>query len=329
MAALPPLDDLTVPRSTASARAVLSASLRRLAGDLAAVAPALPPALRARLRELRRDDPGRVLSALRRATVGVLLRTSRGGSVSPALAGVLARELGAPLDTPLAASAPCLSAREPAGSYHPIARELVLATVDVNPLAMLEAHPDKEGNAIDLGGVAPARWCEALRAALDVIEAHLPIVREEIDLVVQQIVPVGYDAERHLSASYAEAVGTVYLTLHPSPMTMVEALVHEHQHNKLNALLDVDPILENHPSERYASPVRPDPRPLFGVLLAVHAFLPVEALYERALDAGEAHLEARYRAIVAKNREGAAVLLAHARPTAMGRALLDEIARLS
>ncbi|MBX3272670.1 MAG: hypothetical protein KF729_20585 [Sandaracinaceae bacterium] len=324
-ASLPPLDDLTVPRSTATARAVLSASLRRLAADLAAIAPALPPALRARLRELRRDDPGRVLSALRRATVGVLIRTSRGGAVQPALAGVLARELGAPLD----ARAPCLSARAPEGAYHPIARELVLATVDVNPLAMLEAHPDKDGNAVDLGGVAPERWCDALRAALDVVEAHLPIVREEIDLVVQQVVPVGYDAERHLSASYAEAVGTIYLTLHPSPMTMVEALVHEHQHNKLNALLDLDPILENHPSERYASPVRPDPRPLFGVLLAVHAFLPVEALYRSALDAGEARLEARYRAIVAKNREGAAVLLAHARPTRIGRGLLDEIARLS
>ncbi len=318
-----PPDDLTIPRSTGTARGILSAGLRRLLADLRTMP--LPPALRAAIKERLATDPGRVFSALRRPTVGALIRCSRGGRVEPRLADVLAAELG--LDAP--AGTPCLSARRPAGAFHPIARDLVLATVDVNPLAMVEAHPDKAGNAIDLGGRSAEAWCEALREALAIVEAWLPVVREEIDLVIQQVVPVGYDEERHLSASYAEAVGTIYLTLHPQPMTMVEALIHEHQHNKLNALFDLDPLLENDPSERYASPVRPDPRPLFGVLLAVHAFLPVEALYRRRIEAGATQLEARHAAIVKKNRDGAAVLLAHARPTAVGRGLLDEIARLS
>lgn len=318
-----PPADLTIPRSIDTARTIVSAGLRRLGRELGALP--LEPALRARVRELLRSDPGRVLSALRRPTVGALVRASRGGALAPRLDEVLAAELGLDADP----SVPCLSARRPAGAFHAIERDLVLATVDVNPLAMLEAHPDKAGNAIDLGGRAPGEWCAALRDALAVIAEHLPIVREELDLVVQQVVPVGYDAERHLSASYAEAVGTIYLTLHPNVLTMVEALIHEHQHNKLNALLDLDPILENDPDERYPSPVRPDPRPLFGVLLAVHAFLPVEALYRARIGAGARHLEARHAAIVRKNRDGAAVLAAHARPTRIGRALLDEIARLS
>ncbi|MEZ4336646.1 MAG: HEXXH motif-containing putative peptide modification protein [Sandaracinaceae bacterium] len=318
-----PPDDLTIPRSTETARRVVSAGLRRLLGDLRTIP--LPGALRAAIKEQLAVDPGRVFSALRRPTVGALIRCSRGGRVEPRLAEVLAAELG--LDA--APDVPCLSARCPAGAFHPIERDLVLATVDVNPLAMVEAHPDKEGNAIDLGDRAPEEWAASLREALAIIEAHLPVVREEIDLVLQQLVPVGFHEERHLSASYAEAVGTIYLTLHPNPMTMVEAVIHEHQHNKLNALFDLDPLLENDPAERYASPVRPDPRPLFGVLLAVHAFLPVEALYRARVAEGAAHLAKRLEAIVQKNRDGAAVLLAHARPTRIGRGILDEIARLS
>jgi HEXXH motif-containing protein len=147
--------------------------------------------------------------------------------------------------------------------------------------------------------------------------------------LIHQLIPVGTDEERHLSASYAEAVGTIYLSLHPSPMTMVEALVHEHQHNKLNAALELGPLLENAPWPRFTSPVRPDERPLHGVLLAVHAFLPVEALYRRRIEAGDEHLRRRYREIVRGNREGAAVLLEHAVPTAWGAGLLDEIRRLS
>jgi len=277
------------------------------------------------VRALLKADPGRVFSALRRPTVGTLIRCSRAGRVAPLLNDALAAELGLAVDPAI----PCLSARRPEGAYHPVERGLVLATVDTNPLAMLEAHPDKHGNAIDLGGQPVDAWVRSLSEALALVEAHLPILRDEIDLVVQQVVPVGYDARTHLSASYAEAVGTVYLTLNPNPWTMAEALIHEHQHNKLNALLDLDPVLRNDRAERYASPVRPDPRPLFGVLLAVHAFLPVEALYRAAIDAGSSELTRRHDQVVQKNRDGAGVLLAHARPTETGRALLDEIAALS
>jgi HEXXH motif-containing protein len=52
-------------------------------------------------------------------------------------------------------------------------------------------------------------------------------------------------------------------------------------------LLELDALLENAFSPLYPSPVRPDPRPLHGVLLAVHAFLPVARLYADMLAAGD------------------------------------------
>ena len=151
----------------------------------------------------------------------------------------------------------------PAGAeaFVPIAGGIHLALVDNNPLAMSEAHPDKQGNALDLGGRPAEQWCETLAAGLELIGRHMPELRGEIDLYLHQIVPVGYDDHRHLSASYQEAIGTVYLSLHPQAMTMVEATIHEFQHNKLHALLELDPLLDNAFSPLYASPVRPDPRP--------------------------------------------------------------------
>ncbi|MCC6849123.1 MAG: hypothetical protein IT294_11540 [Deltaproteobacteria bacterium] len=145
--------------------------------------------------------------------------------------------------------------------------------------------------------------------------------------------PVGYDATRHLSASYREAIGTMYLTLHPHLMTMTEAVVHEFQHNKLNVASYGCEFLENAFHTLYPSPVRPDPRPLWGILLAVHAFLPVAELYRRMRDAehpsaAQPGFGERLSDIDLKNHEGMEMLRAHARLTPAGRALLDDLEAL-
>lgn len=220
----------------------------------------------------------------------------------------------------------------PEPCFVPITDTLMLALVDNNPLAMSEAHPDKSGNALDLGGHAASEWADTLARSLELIGRHMPDLRGEIDLYLHQVVPVGYDQHSHLSASYQEVIGTVYMTLHPHLMTMVEATIHEFQHNKLHAQLELDPLLHNAFWPLYSSPVRPDPRPLQGVLLAVHAFLPVARLYQLMRAAGHPSthspdFERRYTQIVAGNHEGATVLLEHGDPTQTGRELLDEIRR--
>ena len=227
-----------------------------------------------------------------------------------------------------------LDLREPSAeaSFHPITDGLMLAGVDNNPLAMSEAHPDKAGNRLDLGGRPASEWTTSLRDSLELIGRYMPDLRGEIDLYLQLIVPVGFDEHAHLSASYQEVIGTVYMTLHPQPMTMVEATIHEFQHNKLHAQLELDPLLENAFWPLYSSPVRPDPRPLQGVLLAVHAFQPIARLYQLMREGGHHHarhpeFDRRFAQIVKGNHEGATVLLEHGQPTAVGRGLLDEIRR--
>ena len=147
-----------------------------------------------------------------------------------------------------------------------------------------------------------------LARALDLIATYLPEIRGEIELFIQQMVPVGYDDHRHLSASYQESIGTIYLTLHPNLMTMTEAVIHEFSHNKINALFELDPVLENAFWPLYTSPVRPDPRPLHGIVLAVHAFQPVARLYEAMIARGHEWAQKpdflrRYEQVKKVNRE--------------------------
>jgi HEXXH motif-containing protein len=362
--ALRPITDITIPEpGSTTAREILSLALRRLLRDTLDLPRTAPPsarpealALRTMLERAAKTAPGPLFAALRRPTISALVRSLRPVRALPdAVRDALFVELvaglrhdlsGAGVDLPDAPGRrvpprvlslldhTATDTRSGAVSrpYHPIAKDLVLALADNNPLAMEEAHPDKEGNALDLGGRPAEEWTATLRDALALVEAHLPDLAAEIHLFVQQIVPVGHDEHRHLSASYQEAIGTVYMTLHPSLMTMTEALIHEFSHNKINALFELDDLLENAWSPLYTSPVRPDPRPLHGVLLAVHAFLPVARLYEKMTEAAHPRaatedFQRRFLQIRKTNREGADVVLTNARPTPVGRPVLDEIAR--
>jgi HEXXH motif-containing protein len=388
----PPLvpRDLTIPEpGSTTAKAVLSRAMNRLLRDLSTAPRHAPAGAReeaAQLAQISRAAlaaaPGALISALRRPTVGGLLRCLRSDTLQNreavfvelcaqlafdlAVSGALpeparfarppahlysmpaqlalaiapgARPLviengrvtvdGAVVDLAAPASIGPVTVSRP---YHVICDEILLAEVDNNPISMFEAHPDKEGNALDLGGHPAAEWTAALAEAHARIARHLPDLYGEMRTVVAQIVPVGWHEERHLSASYQEILGTIYMTLHPSQMTLSEALIHEFSHNKLNALFELDEVLENAWSPLYTSPVRPDPRPLHGVLLAVHAFLPVARLYERMIESGdpEAQNDAfkkRYAAIRKINREGAELVLDKGKPTEVGKGLFDEIRR--
>jgi HEXXH motif-containing protein len=210
---------------------------------------------------------------------------------------------------------------------------LHLAPFDTNPLAMWEEHPEKQGNAVSLGDRPLDAWVAALREALELVRIGLPSWFAELPVALERIVPVGYEPERHLSASYREVPGLAYLTLHPDPLTLAEALVHETQHGKLNLATWLDPILRNGRTFWTSSPVRPDLRPLMGVLLAVHAFVPVAALHRGLLDADHpltkaARFEERRQQVLAGNARGLALVQAHGDATPLGKRVVDGLAAM-
>lgn len=205
-----------------------------------------------------------------------------------------------------------------------------LALVDPNPLASLEDHPERSGNELDLGGHPVEEWQNAFNTALGWIADYAPDIYKEMMGLLAHVVPVGFLTERHYSSTYREGIGTVYLSLNPDPLILVEAFIHEFQHNKLYLAHRKDAILHNALHPLYHSPVRPDPRPLWGILLAAHAFLPVAAFYRLMREQGHPEastptFETRLHKIDGKNLEAMKTLRAHARWTEFGAALFEEL----
>ncbi|MCM3882066.1 HEXXH motif domain-containing protein [Frankia sp. R82] len=108
------------------------------------------------------------------------------------------------------------------------------------------------------------------------------------------------DREAELSASSGEAFGGPAMTLPKDGFSFAAALVHEFQHSKLSALLDLVDLFDSGSSRLFYAPWRSDPRPLSGLLQGAYAFLGLVGLWDscRRLDAGSnhAHFEfARWR----------------------------------
>ncbi|MEU9910655.1 HEXXH motif-containing putative peptide modification protein [Streptomyces sp. NPDC051001] len=61
-------------------------------------------------------------------------------------------------------------------------------------------------------------------------------------------------------------------------------LLHESSHLRLILLLELDPLVTVAEGATFDSPVRKDPRPLWGMLMAVHAFARITAFHGRAHD---------------------------------------------
>ena len=165
---------------------------------------------------------------------------------------------------------------------------------------------------------------------MKLIEGTVPLWFSELRFGLERIVPVGYLPEAHLSASYREAPGTVYMTLHPNIVTLAEALVHETQHGKLNAYSWIDQVLYNAHSTWTQSAVRPDLRPIWGVLLAVHAFVPVAAMHYAMAEANHPlasgdWFERRRAQVLKGNANGIATLRTKADPTPVGKEILDAL----
>lgn len=218
-------------------------------------------------------------------------------------------------------------------AFVPVGDHTLLALYDENPLIDLEAHPEKHGNRLDLGGRAPEDWADDLARAFELVQTFSPGVYGEMKLMLNHVVPVGWYPDVHMSCSYREAVGVIYMSLHPRLLTLAEALIHEFQHNKINAASFGEWFLENAFHPLYPSPVRPDPRPLWGVLLAIHAFLPVAEMYRSMMRARHPAAEGvdfhkRLGDIDEANGEGLATVGTNGRFTPAGRALFNEMERL-
>lgn len=113
------------------------------------------------------------------------------------------------------------------------------------------------------------------------------------------------------------------------PMETIDLLVHESSHLLLFGLVEGKALTANDAAERYASPLRSDPRPIDGIFHACFVASRVHAAMSRLLASGR--LGQADAVIAARRRDhngaaavaGYASLSQYAKPTPRGQAILD------
>jgi HEXXH motif-containing protein len=141
---------------------------------------------------------------------------------------------------------------------------------DVHHVPAADRLPDAE---------LPA-WQELFRQAWTLLVRYAPERVEELAAGLRSLVPLAQpDAAASRSATVRDAFGMFGLTRPESAVDFAVTLVHEFQHSKLSALLDVVPLYRDEGEATYYAPWRRDPRPIGGLLQGVYAFLGVADLW--------------------------------------------------
>lgn len=116
-----------------------------------------------------------------------------------------------------------------------------------------------------------AEWHKLLDEAWDVLTLNHPRHARELAAGLRMLVPIEPD-RGVVGASAPAAFGGVGLSVNQSATEFAEALVHELQHSKLNALLELVKLTDGDDCARHLAPWKDDPRPLIGIVHGVYAF---------------------------------------------------------
>ncbi|TQM84083.1 HEXXH motif-containing protein [Saccharothrix saharensis] len=123
------------------------------------------------------------------------------------------------------------------------------------------------------------RWRDALRAAWDLLARDHPGPAAEFAEVVTVVTPMPSSPSGTSSATLADAFGCVFLSPTPDAETLAVTLVHEAQHSKLVAVMDLFALVRPGGDAVFYAPWREDPRPAAGLLHGTYAHLGVAGFW--------------------------------------------------
>ncbi len=149
-----------------------------------------------------------------------------------------------------------------------------------------DVDPFRDCYRIPVSGRVPATdlpyWQALLDEAWALLARHLPTRADELAAGLRLLVPLADDeGDPGLSATSRDAFGGLALNRPRDPAALAATLVHEFQHSKLSALLDLFPLYRS-TGRLYHAPWRKDPRPVGALMQGAYAFLGVADVW-RAL----------------------------------------------
>jgi HEXXH motif-containing protein len=133
-----------------------------------------------------------------------------------------------------------------------------------------------------------AHWHSLLAQAWQVLSRRHPHRADELSAVPLILVPLQpIPGGPGVNATARDSSGAIAMSPPVDAVDLAQSLVHEFQHSKLGALLDLVDLYDLEDRRLFYSPWRADPRPLGGLVQAVYAFLAVADFWRRHLEAGD------------------------------------------
>ncbi len=178
--------------------------------------------------------------------------------------------------------------------------------------------------------------CESdIQAALALLQRTDPELLDELRSLARLIVLAtpGPNANGFNGAStfFLWAGILINARVQRSPIVMIDLLVHESSHVLLFGIAAEEPLTRNPGTERYASPVRPDPRPIDGIFHACFVTTRVHLAMSRLLETGLLSAQETAEAMERRDYNGNAARVSlelldlHADPTDTGKQVLDAL----
>lgn len=176
--------------------------------------------------------------------------------------------------------------REIAADEHPFPIHLDVWSDSIGgPFPVDFFHPDEWswGSRRDAGEQDRTKLRGEIRRYAEAVSVLLQLLPGPADwtLAMTSVIIPLYNAtpEKFRSGSHGELPGAVYIDLGSGVHRILETLIHETAHQYLRVAEAAGALIEPGHDGRYSSPLRPEPRPLRGILLAYHALAYMCALY--------------------------------------------------
>ncbi|MGN4561092.1 aKG-HExxH-type peptide beta-hydroxylase [Bacillus cereus group sp. MYBK5-2] len=150
-----------------------------------------------------------------------------------------------------------------------------------------------------------------LLRSLALLNHYMPDCMTWITSVTRAIIVFPSIPNIHQSWSRKDTPGVIYMTAPQSVLEGLEAIVHESAHRHLFLAETYGPLVQPGDSAIYKSPLRRDPRPLRGILLACHAIAYMYAFYSQAFSLGldeDGTCESRINLLKAQYNDSLAIL---------------------
>jgi HEXXH motif-containing protein len=224
---------------------------------------------------------------------------------------------------------------------HPVTRSFGRSEADRVITALVAAHAGAEWGSHSGPRLLPILPAEMLARRKEVESALFrigrlsPLLLRELKEYVRWITI--FKGAGTVGVSSLRVFGAIYIRVAPDSWSSerahsyyVEHILHEAAHIHLNALLHLDPVILNSPTQVFSSPLRTDPRPMRGVLHATFVLGRLVHIFHRWRQLAKSpFLDDMLASFQLRLREGLEVLMTHGKFTTAGQGLCRSLGNVS